>query len=318
MPVDNNQGLSYQPVPKEVAGLEGVVQVSAGEHHTICATKDGHVYVWGKLENGALGLGRSCDEDGALHNRATPHMVPLLPAPGCAARVAAGSDASFVLHVPAPTTALPSTHVTDLGKLLKVPQFADVVFVVAGERIRAHRSLLSARSEHFESLFSSGTLETQSVVVRASAGPGGAGVDGGGGASAVEVQIPDCSAEAFRRFLKWVYTDELEVDEATVVDVLLQSDCYCLSELREKCAKAAVPLVCMSNIGRVVFAAERVQGGMGLLQDACRDFVLEHLDELEGTPAYDRLLDDRDFMARMLKQLRMVSQHKRKRRRASS
>ena len=39
-----------------------------------------------------------------------------------------------------------------------------------------------------------------------------------------------------------------------------------------------------SNIGRVVFAAERVQGGMGLLQDACRDFVLEHLDELEGTP----------------------------------
>merc|ERR1712091_377767 len=59
--------------------------------------------------------------------------------------------------------------------------------------------------------------------------------------------------------------------------------------VHDRCAKAAVLLVCMSNIGRVVFAAEHVQGGMGLLQDACRDFVLEHLDELEGTPAYDRL-----------------------------
>ena len=88
--------------------------------------------------------------------------------------------------------------------------------------------------------------------------------------------------------------------------------------VHDRCAKAAVPLVCMSNIGRVVFAAERVQGGMGLLQDACRDFVLEHLDELEGTPANDCLLDDRDVMARMLKQFRMVSQHKSKRRRTSS
>ena len=77
--------------------------------------------------------------------------------------------------------------------------------------------------------------------------------------------------------------------------------------VHDRCAKAAVPLVCMSNIGRVVFAAERVQGGMGLLQDVCRDFVLEHLDELEGTPAYDCLLDDRDVMARMLKQLRVMS-----------
>ena len=65
-----------------------------------------------------------------------------------------------------------------------------------------------------------------------------------------------------------------------------------------------MPLVCMSNISRVVFAAVRVQGGMGLLQDACQDFVLEHLDELKGTPAYDCLLDDWDFMACMLSNFR--------------
>ena len=66
----------------------------------------------------------------------------------------------------------------------------------------------------------------------------------------------------WRASASWL--DELEVDEATVVDVLLQSDCYCLPELQEQCAKAAVPLVCMSNISEMVFAAERVHEGMGV------------------------------------------------------
>ena len=151
--------------------------------------------------------------------------------------------------------------------------------------------------------------------MQARAEPGRAGAEGEGCASAVEIRIPDCSAEAFRRFLRWMYTDELEVDEATVVDVLLQSDCYCLPELRGLCAKAAVSLVSLSNISEMVFAAERVHEGTSALRDACRDFVLEHLDELKGTPAYNRLLEDKDFITRMLEHARAVTQRESKRQR---
>ena len=158
-------------------------------------------------------------------------------------------------------------------------------------------------------VMASGKLETQRVIVQASmgSGPCTAAAECGDIASAVDVQISDCSAEAFRRFLRWVYTDELEVDPGTVADVLLRSDCYCLPVLREQCAQAAVPLLTVANISEMVFAAERVHDGTGALRDACRDFVLEHLDELEGTPAYSRLLDDKDFMSRMLKHHRTVT-----------
>ena len=74
-----------------------------------------------------------------------------------------------------------------------------------------------------------------------------------------------------------------------------------------------VPLVCTANISGMVFAAERVHEEASALQDACREFVLEHLDELEGTPAYNRLLDDKDFMSRMLKEFRAERQSKRRR-----
>ena len=135
----------------------------------------------------------------------------------------------------------------------------------------------------------------QPVVVQAS--------EGGNSANVVEVQILGCSAEAFWHFLKWVYMDELEVDEAMVVGVLLQLDCYCLPELQEQCAKVAVPLLCMLNISKMVFAAEQVHEGMGhTLQDACCDFMLQHLDELNSMPAYNCLLCDEDFMHCMLQE----------------
>ena len=60
----------------------------------------------------------------------------------------------------------------------------------------------------------------------------------------------------------------------------------------------------MANISGMVFAAERVHEGASALQEACRDFVLEHLDELKGTPAYDRLMDDKSFVLRMFKAYR--------------
>ena len=70
----------------------------------------------------------------------------------------------------------------------------------------------------------------------------------------------------------------------------------------------------MTNISEMVFAAERVHEEAGALQDACREFVLEHLDELEGTPAYKRLLHNEDFMARMLKGFRASEQEIKRRR----
>ena len=53
----------------------------------------------------------------------------------------------------------------------------------------------------------------------------------------------------------------------------------------------------------------------GALQEACRDFVLEHLDELEGTPACDRLMDDKSFVLRMFKAHRSMAERENKRRR---
>ena len=104
------------------------------------------------------------------------------------------------------------------------------------------------------------------------------------------------------------------MDTATVVDVLMQADCYCLPLLRAQCIKVAVRLVCMANISGMVFAAERVHEEAGALQAACRDCVLEHLDELKGTAVCKRLMHDEDFVMRMFEGFRAADRQIKRRR----
>jgi RCC1 and BTB domain-containing protein len=43
-----------------------------------------------------------------------------------------------------------STFAGDIRSLIDQPDFADVVFIVEGQRIFSHRAILAARSDHFK------------------------------------------------------------------------------------------------------------------------------------------------------------------------
>ncbi|MGF7030863.1 hypothetical protein J2T17_001769 [Paenibacillus mucilaginosus] len=58
--------VSYEPV--QLAGLESVVSVAAGDNFNLALTKDGNVWAWGNNARGQLG-------DGTKENRSTPVQV---------------------------------------------------------------------------------------------------------------------------------------------------------------------------------------------------------------------------------------------------
>eukprot|EP00440_Ansanella_granifera_P060520 gb/GFBE01065596.1/.p1 GENE.gb/GFBE01065596.1/~~gb/GFBE01065596.1/.p1 ORF type:complete len:512 (+),score=106.56 gb/GFBE01065596.1/:1-1536(+) len=84
--------------------------------------------------------------------------------------------------------------VPNLLKLLDTGNFSDVTFFVEEESIKAHASILSARSEVFEKLLAANMKESLSR----------------------EVVISDCSSVAFRAMLRFLYSD----DFSTVQDFL--------------------------------------------------------------------------------------------------
>ncbi|KAF6204979.1 hypothetical protein GE061_019146 [Apolygus lucorum] len=93
--------------------------------------------------------------------------------------------------------------------------FFDVTFVVGGEELRAHKNVLSARSEVFETMFT--TCMTEATL----------GV----------VNITDATKEAFEAFIQFLYSDiaKPEVIDEHYVELIYLSDKYLVESLTSKC-----------------------------------------------------------------------------------
>lgn len=119
-----------------------------------------------------------------------------------------------------------------LAGLLSDPRFADVTFLVAGERVAGHRNILAARSTYFATMFASAFKE------------GGQDVR-----APVEVPVEDASLDAFKVLLEYLYTDRISLhDNQTVVGVARLAHRYSLHAVYDHLARnlsfdTAVPLL---------------------------------------------------------------------------
>jgi hypothetical protein len=107
-----------------------------------------------------------------------------------------------------------SSFVADIQRhLIESGSFHDVCFVVEQESVPAHRCNLFARCEYFRSMFSAGYKE----------------------AGRAEIYIKGTSSAAFEALLKYLYTDDMEVDDAVLFDLAKLSDQYQVERLHSHC-----------------------------------------------------------------------------------
>lgn len=76
-----------------------------------------------------------------------------------------------------------------LGHFFNDEEFADVVFLVQGQRVYGHKMVLSSVSDCFRAMFSAGFREASSHYT--------------------EITIPDCSHSAFLTVMEYIYTGKL-------------------------------------------------------------------------------------------------------------
>jgi alpha-tubulin suppressor-like RCC1 family protein len=96
---DGNQKLgngggpvAHQMVPQQLAAPTGVVQVAAGEQHSLALTAAGDLYSWGDRSDGAVGDGLTAGD------QAVPALIPPASFPGLSSAItgiAAGNQLSF-------------------------------------------------------------------------------------------------------------------------------------------------------------------------------------------------------------------------------
>nr|CAB3471114.1 unnamed protein product [Digitaria exilis] len=177
--------------------------------------------------------------------------------------VTAAAMAKPKLSVTVPS---PDLH-RQLGELLRSEKGADVTFLVAGECIPAHRSVLAARSPVFMAELLGDMKEK---------------------APAARVVVDDMEPEVFRTLLRFVYTDtvpELEEEEGEEVTLMAQhlleaADRYGMERLKKICVEKVSNGISLDTVATTLALAE--QHGCSQLKSRCMGFILATPENYRG------------------------------------
>jgi len=156
----------------------------------------------------------------------------------------------------------------EFGQLLESGEESDVTFIVQGEKIKAHKIVLTTRCEVFKSMFGSGMEESFSK----------------------EVDINDIEPKAFRQFLRFLYTNmPPKYAEDSTMELLAAADKYCVDDLRMLCEREINFALNKDNVVDALILAEKHH--CPTLMTSAKAVFGWHAKALKSTNACNKLLE---------------------------
>ncbi|KAF8658671.1 hypothetical protein HU200_059145 [Digitaria exilis] len=206
---------------------------------------------------------RSSDLEGSLRRFVKDDRILVK----CAINVLESEDDAAARAASDAVDARPSVPSSDLhqqfGELLRSQKGADITFIVAGESIPAHRSVLAARSSVFMAELFGDMKEKASPCV----------------------EIKDIEVEVFRAMLHFVYTDTVpELDQKDEQATLMAQ------HLLEAADRYGLERLNVDTVATTLALAE--QHGCSELKSKCMKFIVacaENFDAVAATEGYKYL-----------------------------
>jgi len=159
----------------------------------------------------------------------------------------------------------------DFTALLGDESSSDIVFVVDGRDIHAHRCILTARCEAFRVMFNSQMRE--------------------GSKECCKVEMHEVGHAAFLHMLKFIYGGAVNVPEEIAVELLGLADRYLLDALKLLCGFALQRMVSVESVARILLAADRWDTRGSRLKALCMDFILANYEVVVESPVFDELAE---------------------------
>lgn len=153
--------------------------------------------------------------------------------------------------------------------LIASPLFADMLFYIEQDAvdIPAHRIIVSTASPVLDKFLSgTGTLPASDRIT-----------------------VSDISAEHFREVLRYLYTDEIDIDANNALEVLRCANYFDLADLEDKCVKTVLRTLTIYNVcalyPQTYQLSERLAAKCVQLMQAKTDWLLDNGELLAMPPA---------------------------------
>jgi len=116
----------------------------------------------------------------------------------------------------------------EMRSMLEDDEDKNVTFIIENKPIKAHKSVLKARSEFFNAMFASGMRESQNL----------------------EIPLPDATYDAFKAFLEYLYTGTCSIPDVHLAeDIFICANQFAAFKLKDYCERELIKAV--TNISNV-------------------------------------------------------------------
>lgn len=289
--------------PSKVTALATVVieKVACGYAHTLALSDEGTLYVWGGNSYGQLGLGNKANasspvkvtmtEMGRVSDIAAVHYNHISVAVGqggcvymwgqcrgqsvtwpTATRLSHPHDAlafyatPSVMHKPLFLNAEEETSILDcLKQAFDDATTSDLVIQVQGKPIHVHKSVLKIRCQHFRSMFQEHWAEDSQNII----------------------QLDTFSHAVYKSFLRYLYTDEVDLPAENALELLDLANAYCENQLKRRCVQMIKRGITVENAAFLYSTA--IEYNAQELEEFCFKFALNHMTAVIQTLNFSHL-----------------------------
>lgn len=159
-----------------------------------------------------------------------------------------------------------TNDITDsISSLFNNQKYSDIQFKVENRIIFCHKLILKTRCNYFDSMLSENWSESGSK----------------------ELEITQYSYSVFYAFIKYLYSDCVDIKVEEAFDLIDLSNYYCEEKLRHKCDYIIKNSINVKNACALYCAA--VEHNLRDLEEYCFKFAANNLNEIRLTDSYSRM-----------------------------
>ncbi|XP_011635998.1 RCC1 and BTB domain-containing protein 1-like isoform X2 [Pogonomyrmex barbatus] len=291
-----------QMTPCRVAALLGVVivKVVCGYAHTLALTDEGKLYVWGGNSYGQLGIGNktnACNPVMFKHQMGRVSDIAALHYNHISIAVGEGGCVYMWGHCRGQSittpTATPFSNVHDalacygspsvmhqplvlyvnedssllecLGTAFDDPSTSDLTIQVENQPIHVHKAILKIRCSYFRTMFQHNWAENNQNVI----------------------EHDQFSYIVYKAFLKYLYTDVIDLPVEKALELLDLANAYCENNLKKHCIRMIKQGITVSNVAYLYSIA--IEYNAEELEEFCFKFALNHMTAVTQTENFAKL-----------------------------
>ncbi len=167
----------------------------------------------------------------------------------------------------------------EFGSLLQEGLCCDVTIVAAGEEFKAHKGILSARSQVFRAMFEHNMEENAKN----------------------QVTIEGHRADVVREMLTYIYTGSVPNLKKMTEPLFSIADMYALEELKLLCERELAKRLSIQNAVETLVLADQYSAVN--LRGVCIDFIAANAQEVMDNPGWPKLAQHHELMTGVMRKL---------------